>query len=107
MYYLFDRITQGEVLYIKRKRTGRTLIEHAKESGCTLYSLKYQEQDDTIKSQPHLELWEECLIYMRRNDIYVSQIAEELDVTKQTVVAWRKGQKDYMKLFNLFYETSS
>jgi hypothetical protein len=98
-YYLFDCITDGEKSYIKRYRLKKSTRTYAKQLEVGEKALQQMESCDTISAPFHLELWEECVIYMRRHDIRVQDIAYDMLVWRTTVHAWRNGKGDYDKLF--------
>lgn len=99
MIYLFDTITDGEKRFIERKKLRRSIETHAKKTGHTIYSLTKLEQDGKIGEQVHLELWEECVIYMRRNNIETTKLANEMGVTRATLCHWKYGENNYDRLF--------
>lgn len=89
MYYLFKNLTIGEKRFVQRKRDRISLTPETKKL----------EEETTITNQIHLELWEECLVYMRRNDIMNKDIMNQMGVCKATVIYWKQGKKDYDRLF--------
>ena len=98
-YYLFDYITEGERNYIKRYRAKKSTRAFAKQIGISQDKLKTLERNCEISKPFHVELWEECVIYMRRFDIKTEDIAKDMGVWRTTVFEWKNGRKNYDRLF--------
>lgn len=89
--------TQGEILYIRRRREGLTQGQAAKRYGVSLDRYRGWEDDRYLEDQPsqevdHIAQNEFCVTLRRREGMFQREVAADLGVSKLWVMLMETGK---------------
>lgn len=97
--YLLKDLTNGERLWIARRRSGKTIEEMAKEYGVPVWRYKEWEKDRSGEIQPVPHAWlggegkglkpnESCALARRRKNWSITQLGAKLGLSHVTVIKY-------------------